>query len=294
MAANNKRKYIIWGSVLTILGVGGYFAYTYFKGKGGNKSGGSNDGSNDDKSSSQSSSSTSTQSTSSTTKPSTPAYVPTKEEVALAVAYRTWANSTDELAKKYGKPSKYDLDATSTNPYGGTFKRSYAAGKAEYEEYLKSKPVYGADSGTKQKNQITAMAAAYGVPIKASTDKGQYVQLPFNATRGGIKNNYYLQVYEKNNTGYNPDGESCLFIIWERQAKVQIGYEDIGLFEIPKYQQQGDWKSIVSGWLTYKNGIFKGTSNWAQSPLKTGTGNHAKPVEFCISVTNGAIYGPWV
>jgi len=57
----------------------------------------------------------------------------------LAVAYRTWANSTDELSKKWGKKSKYDLDATSTNPNNSYFIKSYnGGGKIEYESYLNS------------------------------------------------------------------------------------------------------------------------------------------------------------
>jgi hypothetical protein len=56
----------------------------------------------------------------------------------LAIAYRTWANSTDDLSKKYGKKSSYDLDATSKNPTGGTFAKSYAVGKNEFDKYNQS------------------------------------------------------------------------------------------------------------------------------------------------------------
>tara|TARA_B100001287_G_scaffold211448_1_gene180288 strand:+ start:2485 stop:3234 length:750 start_codon:yes stop_codon:yes gene_type:complete len=46
--------------------------------------------------------------------------------------YRQWANSTDELSHKFGKPSNYDLDAIgSVNSY---FYRSYAAGKKEFHK----------------------------------------------------------------------------------------------------------------------------------------------------------------
>lgn len=46
--------------------------------------------------------------------------------------YRKWANSTDELSHKFGKPSNYDLDANGTvNNY---FYRSYAAGKKEFHK----------------------------------------------------------------------------------------------------------------------------------------------------------------
>lgn len=54
----------------------------------------------------------------------------------LAKAYRIWANSTDELSKKYGKTSIYKLDAKSNDPNNQYFRNSYEAGKAEYEKYL--------------------------------------------------------------------------------------------------------------------------------------------------------------
>jgi hypothetical protein len=62
----------------------------------------------------------------------------TAEQIELAKAYREWANSTDELSKKYGKNSKFDLDKTTSRPYNNYFLRSYEAGKAEYEASLAS------------------------------------------------------------------------------------------------------------------------------------------------------------
>lgn len=50
----------------------------------------------------------------------------------LARDYRKWANSTDDLSYKFGKPSNYELDANgSDNDY---FYRSYAAGKKEFHK----------------------------------------------------------------------------------------------------------------------------------------------------------------
>ncbi len=53
-------------------------------------------------------------------------------------AFRKWANSTDELKKKYGKESKFDLDAK------GKFNNSYinnafSAAKEDYLAYMKNK-----------------------------------------------------------------------------------------------------------------------------------------------------------
>lgn len=46
--------------------------------------------------------------------------------------FRRWANSTDELKKKYGKTSKYDLDA-SGKPDNNFIRKAYAAAKEEYK-----------------------------------------------------------------------------------------------------------------------------------------------------------------
>ena len=53
-------------------------------------------------------------------------------KIRLVRDYRKWANSTDELSHKFGKPSNYDLDADGfVNNY---FYRSYAAGKKEFHK----------------------------------------------------------------------------------------------------------------------------------------------------------------
>jgi hypothetical protein len=59
--------------------------------------------------------------------------VVTTEQKTIAKLYRLWANSTDELSKKYGKKSIYDLDEKSNNPYGGTFLKSYKVGKSKFD-----------------------------------------------------------------------------------------------------------------------------------------------------------------
>lgn len=56
-----------------------------------------------------------------------------QNEIKLAKEYRLWANSTTELSKKYGKLSVYDLDKTSQTPNNSYFKRSYAAGKNDFD-----------------------------------------------------------------------------------------------------------------------------------------------------------------
>jgi hypothetical protein len=125
MEASKKKKIIIWTSIAVILSVGGYLTYNYFKNRDKDK------GDNtppilppnvNDETNSSSTNSSSTQVAS--------------EQNALAIQYRLWANSTDSLSKKYGKKSQFDLDATSQNPYGGTFLKSYAAGKNDYEANL--------------------------------------------------------------------------------------------------------------------------------------------------------------
>jgi hypothetical protein len=58
----------------------------------------------------------------------------TADQIKLAKDYRAWANSTPELSAKYGKTSKYDLDATSNKPYNTNFEKSYAAGKSDFDK----------------------------------------------------------------------------------------------------------------------------------------------------------------
>ena len=58
----------------------------------------------------------------------------------IAKLYREWANSSDELSKKYGKKSVYDLDEISSNPYGGTFLKSYKVGKTKFDSVWLATP----------------------------------------------------------------------------------------------------------------------------------------------------------
>jgi hypothetical protein len=68
----------------------------------------------------------------------TPVTNPTPDQIKTAKEYRAWANSTTELSAKYGKSSKYDLDATSNKPYNTNFEKSYAAGKSEFDNRTKN------------------------------------------------------------------------------------------------------------------------------------------------------------
>jgi hypothetical protein len=56
-----------------------------------------------------------------------------QKQKTIAKLYRQWANSSDDLSKKYGKKSIYDLDETSSNPYGGSFLKSYKVGKTKFD-----------------------------------------------------------------------------------------------------------------------------------------------------------------
>lgn len=267
MDAKKKNRIIVWTSVAIILSVGGYFGYKYLKdsGKLGGKKDGGDTGGGDTGGGSISSGSTSSGSISSGS-------TPTAEQTALATKYRIWANSTDELSKKYGKKSEYDLDATRSNPYGGTFLRSYAAGKAEYEASLKgtSSSSTATTTASNQKDQITKIASRYGKSIQAHSKGGQYVALNWGATRQGTKHNYVLGIYEKNpSTGAAVSNGSLVWVLLE------------------------DNKAIMSGYVTYENGIFKGSAAWAVSGISKGTGNHKYITDFIKSVSNNNIYGVW-
>lgn len=122
MAKTNTRKYLIYGSIATIVGVLAYFIWKGSKKPQTPKNIDETPSPLGDDNKSQGGSSTS----------------PTTEQVALATAYRKWANSTDALSLKWGKKSTYDLDETSSTPYNNYFTNSYnGGGKAEYEAYLK-------------------------------------------------------------------------------------------------------------------------------------------------------------
>lgn len=56
---------------------------------------------------------------------------------AAGDAFRAWANSTDELKKKYGEASTFDLDAKG-KPDNSFIRKAYAAAKEEYAKYLSS------------------------------------------------------------------------------------------------------------------------------------------------------------
>ena len=66
--------------------------------------------------------------------------VVTEQQKTIAKLYRQWANSSDVISKKYGKKSIYDLDETSSNPYGGTFLKSYKVGKSKFDDVWLATP----------------------------------------------------------------------------------------------------------------------------------------------------------
>jgi hypothetical protein len=53
--------------------------------------------------------------------------------VALAKNYRQWANTTSDLKSRYGSKSDYELNSTYVKPANDYFKKSYAAGREEFE-----------------------------------------------------------------------------------------------------------------------------------------------------------------
>ena len=81
--------------------------------------------------------------------------------------FRQWANSTEELKKKYGKTSKFDLDAAG-KPDNSFIRKSYAAAKAEYEASKEAKAK--ADAEAKAKADADAKAKADADANQAQTD----------------------------------------------------------------------------------------------------------------------------
>jgi hypothetical protein len=170
MAKTNTRKYLIYGSIAAIVGVIGYYIW-----KGSKKDEKPKDASTDEGlkegnvvAETPTSNSGSGSGTSST--------APTQAQIDLAKAYRKWANSTDALSKKYGKNSKHDLDATRSDPYGGTFLASYQdGGQAEYEAYLKGNSAVGDPASgitTQNKINFNKLVASYPKGTLSQTPSG--------------------------------------------------------------------------------------------------------------------------
>lgn len=113
--------------------------------------------------------------------------------------YRTWANSTPELAKKWGKTSKYDLDATGS--YNKFFLESYnGGGKAEYEAFLK---------GGNTPGEILLKSNVAKVDRMQNSWKGtvSYVQL------GGAPTGIMNKKFEKGFAGKNSKGDQRTYKI---------------------------------------------------------------------------------
>lgn len=129
-----KKKYLVWGAIATIAGVG-YYYWNKGKEERQRRKREAKDVLDGTPITQQG-----TLSNTSNLGSSSTSGAPTQAQIDLAVAYRKWANSTDALKKKWGKTSTYDLDETSPSPYNEYFLNSYnGGGKAEYEAYLKAK-----------------------------------------------------------------------------------------------------------------------------------------------------------
>jgi hypothetical protein len=279
MESKTKKRIIIWTSVAVVLGVGGYFLVKYLKDKGiiGKKDTVDTDGGSTDGGSisggSISGGSTSGGSTSggSTSGGATT----TAEQTALAVAYRIWANSTDELSKKYGKKSSYDLDASSSNPYGGTFLRSYAAGKSDYEKSIKGNTTTIND----QIEQITKIAAKYpNTPILADSKGGQYVNIYFGAKFQDKEYAYRLSIYEK--SPYDGAQATNGYLVW---ILSEANWYSGNTYENRIYQTVG------YGLMRYDKDEFVGVNSWGRA--KGGKGKSKIITEFVAQATNNQIYG---
>lgn len=143
-----KKKYLVWGAIATIVGVGYYY---WNKGKEERQR---RKKEADDVLNATPPTESGSQANTSNLGSSSSSGAPTQAQIDLAIAYRKWANSTDALKKKWGKTSTYDLDETSAKPYNQYFLDSYnGGGKAEYEAYLKSKGSGSSGSGTITVNQ---------------------------------------------------------------------------------------------------------------------------------------------
>lgn len=254
MDAKKKKRIIVWTSVATILGIGSYLLYKWLKDSGKIGKGSSNNN-NDSGTTTVIRDTPITSSGSSSGSSSSSSSSITEEQKALATNYRIWANSTDELAKKWGKPSKYDLDASSTTPYNNFFLRSYnGGGKAEYEKYLADQKATAdaaaaqasAGGGNSLLEQIAAIAARYGRALDSSGTWGKYCWFYFyGKINQSSKQHLRLIISMKDNNGKNTKGES---LIWQ----------------LRQYQYGKHIKTYSSGYLNYnaQSGKYSGSTAW--------------------------------
>jgi hypothetical protein len=275
MEANTKKRIIIWTSVAAIVGVGGYFLYKYLKDKGiiGKKDTGDT-GSTGGQNTGGGAENQVVQPIASST--------PTAEQTALATAYRIWANSTDELSKKYGKKSQYDLDATRSNPYGGTFLQSYAAGKTEYEASLKGVSATLSDSlisdiaTIRSKANVNSPNAAESYLKSVASKYPSYVQNWANALRNNATTFLFAnQIYESNNgirvynsnpflasEWYASGGQILKANPTNNSAAYSVAKNtSLGKVKATKYTNEGLWF-----YLPDKSSVYKWTkADWVKS-----------------------------
>jgi hypothetical protein len=230
MEAKTKKRLVIGTSVAVILGVGGYFLYKFLKDSG--RIGGKVQEDVQEEETVIDSSSNSSNSSNSSK--------PTKAQNELATAYRIWANSSDNLSKKYGKKSSYDLDATSKTPYNSFFKKSYAAGKTEYEKAAKA----AVESQNDQVAQISAIAARYNSPITILQTGGMSVQFTFSGETNGVSQYYKLEISERSPTDNKKYKGS---LVWRMSSQSSIF---------------SNFKTISGGLLTYRGKKYKGSTNY--------------------------------
>jgi hypothetical protein len=74
--------------------------------------------------------------------------------------FRKWANSTDELKRKYGKDSEYDLDPTG-KPDNSFIRKAYAAAKKEYGAFIKQEGKYAKRGTTVTSENQKSLEADY-------------------------------------------------------------------------------------------------------------------------------------
>ena len=215
MEKSNTRKYIIWGSAAVLLGVVGYMLWKkYRKPKDEVKT---------DVIPGQTPVETQVQ-TPVQNSSSTPSG-PTAAQTELATKYRTWANSTDALSQKWGKKSKYDLDATGS--YNKFFLDSYnGGGKAEYEASLSSGVSNASNKQIFDKVRDSLYNNKSAVLVTEGGKNGRKITIPFSVKTDGSylpwMIGYKLVLYSMEGASnekpiyhiYSPDGKQSQAGYW--------------------------------------------------------------------------------
>lgn len=196
--------------------------------------------------------------------------------------FRQWANSTDELKRKYGKSSKYDLDATG-KPDNNFIRKAYKAAKGEYEKRKEDSTVKSANrelEKTQDSSGVTDIIFSAGLDNRPG-DKNLETQVGYLEKTTGKK----VEGYRYNNkTGFinaiksNPNAIVVMFSAGNQWAASAVAASNnkSGVYMIEPYNSGasgGTHKAVnaaIKGGVPSKNVIVGPNSGRGKGILDSG------------------------